>query len=249
MNRLIYTVVAGAMALAGCGAALAESKPAAGRADSRVRFVAYDGTNVVRVETKMGVSTMLDLGDGEKVETLAAGDTVSWSIVPTKRGDVIFVKPLKAGAATNLSVVTAGKKTFMFELREGAATVFAVKFRYPDEERSRALLGAAKDLAAFPNLRRADARGHYRNYVARGSDAYRPVEAFDDGLKTFLRFEGDVPAFFLVQPDGTETLLNWRREGEFIVLDKVAAQLTLRKGSESTCVYRVPEAEGAANAH
>lgn len=246
MMRLGMMALAGALACAGAGEAMAEATPAAGRADARVRYVAYDGSNVVRVETRMGVSTMLDLGEGEKVETLAAGDTLSWSIVPTKRGDVIFVKPLKAGAATNLSVVTAGKKAFIFELREGRATVYAVKFRYPEEERARALVGAAKDMASHPNIRRADARGHYRNYVARGSEAYRPTEAFDDGIKTFLRFAGDVPAFFLVQPDGTETLLNWRREGEYIVVDKVASQLTLRKGSESTCVYRVPEE--AANA-
>lgn len=231
----------------GAAGARAESPTARAPGDERVRFVAYDANNVVPIAARMGVSTMIQFAEGEKVETVAAGDTASWSIVPTKRGDIVFVKPLKAGAATNLSLVT-DKRVYMLSLRAGDAGrggMYAVKFRYPGEERNKALLAQAQELAAKPNLRRAAERGVFRNYYSRGSDAYRPSEAFDDGLKTFLKFSGDVPSFFLVQPDGTETLLNYRREGEFVVIDKIASQITLRKGTEWTCIYRMPEAPGA----
>jgi type IV secretion system protein VirB9 len=34
-------------------------------------------------------------------------------------------------------------------------------------------------------------------------------------------------------------LINYRREGEIIVVDKVAAQWTLRNGDEATCVFNL----------
>ena len=52
----------------------------------------------------------------------------------------------------------------------------------------------------------------------------------------------------MVLPDGDETLINYRREGEFIVVDKVAAQWTLRNGDEATCVFNLSAAASTAPA-
>ncbi len=63
---------------------------------------------------------------------------------------------------------------------------------------------------------------------------------FDDGKKTFFKFgRGTVPAIFAVQSDFSETLRNFRKEGEYIVVDGVATQYTLRDGNQWTCIFNL----------
>ncbi|WP_348260104.1 TrbG/VirB9 family P-type conjugative transfer protein, partial [Salmonella enterica] len=74
-------------------AAQAEVAPRRGAADARVRTGAYKPSNVVAVDATYGVSTMIVLGDTEKIETVAVGDSISWKIEPNKKGNIIFLKP------------------------------------------------------------------------------------------------------------------------------------------------------------
>ena len=67
-------------------------------------------------------------------------------------------------------------------------------------------------------------------------------------MKTYFEFSGDTPAIFLVKKDRSETLVNYRREGDVIVVDKVAAQWTLRNGSQATCVFNLHAVEDPAPA-
>ena len=62
---------------------------------------------------------------------------------------------------------------------------------------------------------------------------------FDDGNKTFFKFDRRVPAIFAVNADFSETLRNFRREGEYIVVDGTATQFTLRDGNEWTCIFNL----------
>jgi type IV secretion system protein VirB9 len=52
--------------------------------DPRIRYVTFDNDNVVTVQAGLGVSTMIQLGSSELIETISAGDTLGWSIVPKK---------------------------------------------------------------------------------------------------------------------------------------------------------------------
>lgn len=84
-------------------------------------------------------------------------------------------------------------------------------------------------MKAKPQLRNAQ----YDLAQGKGSDDIVPTLVFDDGLFTYLRFPGnrEVPAVFHVLGDGTESLVNTRMEGEFLVVDRVSRQLVLRAGS------------------
>ena len=42
-----------------------------------------------------------------------------------------------------------------------------------------------------------------------------------------------------MKSDGSETLVNYRREGNYIVVDKVSRQWTLRSGSIVSCVFNM----------
>ena len=215
--------------------AVAERSPVPVPADSRLRTVPFEKDNVVTIWGTRGVSTIIVLGEDEKIATVALGDTVGWQAVPDQSKQFLFIKPLEPDAVTNMTVVTTRKRIYSFILRTSSGhdrrVVFKVRFTYPDEEADARLLEKAREFAAFPNKRNAE-RSSVRNsdYSYKGAPYVKPEHVFDDGTKTYFRFSGDVPGIFLVNPDRSETLVNYRREGEMIVVDRTAGQWTMRNG-------------------
>src|SRR5579859_6141343 len=80
----------------------AEAIPHAGRVDPRVRDVVYNKDNVTAIDASYGTSTMIELQQNEKIETLALGDSIAWKVEPNRKGDIIFVKPVEKNAQSNL---------------------------------------------------------------------------------------------------------------------------------------------------
>lgn len=220
--------------------ALAEATPRPGRVDPRVRDIVYNKDNVTAIDASYGASTMIQLQPDEKIETLALGDSIAWKVEPNRKGDIIFVKPVEKNAQSNLNVVT-NRRVYMFLLRSNTNPaqnqIFAVRFRFPDDEADARLLAAARERAANPNLRALNIANANSDYGYKGSSANKPLTVFDDGTKTWFRFEGETPAIYIVDGERNESLVNFRTEGPYVVVDKVAAQWTLRNGQESTCVF------------
>ncbi len=229
---LIFSIVS--------SAALAEATPRPGRLDPRVRDVAYSRDNVTAIDASYGTSTMIQLQPDEKIETLALGDSVAWKVEPNRKGDIIFVKPVEKNAQSNLNVVT-DKRIYSFLLRSNmrpaSAQIYAVRFRFPDEEASARLLAEAKARAANPNLKDLNIANANSDYGYKGSSVNKPVAVFDDGTKTWFRFEGETPAIYIVDAERNESLVNFRTEGPYVIVDKVSPQWTLRNGQESTCIF------------
>ena len=234
---LIALCLAGSMTQA-----LAEIAPRRGAADARVRTVIYNSANVVSVDASHGVSTMIVLGDAEKIETVAVGDSLSWKIEPNKRGNIIFLKPVEAKTTTNMNVVS-DKHVYTFILRAHAESegdqTYMVKFRYPDEEADSKLLAEAQRLVSEPNRDNFQFQDTNTNYSFRGDAELKPTNAFDDGVKTWFRFESDIPAIFIVEGGKREILANFRREGDYIVVDKVARQWMLRRSDYALCLFNL----------
>ena len=221
-------------------AAHAEALPRPGRTDSRVRDVIYNRDNVTAIDASYGTSTMIELQPDEKIETLALGDSIAWKVEPNRKGDIIFVKPVDKNAISNLNVVT-DKRIYSFLLRSNTRSpggqIYAVRFRFPDDEASAKLLAEAKQRAANPNLKDLNIANANSDYGYKGSSVNKPVAVFDDGTKTWFRFEGETPTIYIVDGERNESLVNFRTEGPYIIVDKVSPQWTLRNGQESTCIF------------
>ncbi len=228
---------------------LAEIAPKRGQADARVRTVNYNPANVVSVDATHGVSTMIVLGDTEKIETVAVGDSLSWKIEPNKRGNIIFLKPVEAKTTTNMNVVS-DKHVYTFILRAHAESegdqTYLVKFRYPDEEADSRLLAEAQRLVSEPNRANFQFENSNTNYQFRGDGELKPTYAFDDGVKTWFKFDGDIPSIFIVEGGKREILANFRREGEYLVVDKIARQWMLRRGDLALCLFNMQKIGGSA---
>jgi len=247
-----------AMMLA-AGTAFAGETPQPTAEDSRIREVIYSEAQVFRIVGVFRSATQIVFSSGERVEYVALGDTVSWEVAPADNS--LFIKPRERAGATNLIVITrssAGNRTYTFELsaRRGGIsaktsdTFFKVKFRYPQEEAAAA--EAAKTQAAYAQslalqsgairsaLDLAVLEGKRNiNYSVQGSSNIQPSEITDNGQFTALRFpnQRELPAFFAVNPDGSESIVPFDVRDEFVVIHGVYAQLRLRRGKEVLCVF------------
>lgn len=240
-------------------AALASENPRSTAQDSRIREAIYSETQVFRIVGVYRSATQIVFSSSERVEHVALGDTVSWEVAPAENS--LFIKPRELAGATNLIVITrlgATTRTYTFELsaRRGgisahsADTYFKVVFRYPREEAAAAQAAAtqaaharavalqagairsALDLAVLEGRRNL-------KYSVQGSAAIQPSEITDNGQFTALRFpnQRELPAFFAVNPDGSESIVPFDVRDEFVVIHGVFGQLRLRRGKEVLCVF------------
>jgi type IV secretion system protein VirB9 len=240
---ILRVMLAAALAATGSFAtAFAAQTPASGRLDPRVTSVVYQPNNVVRVFATYGISTMIIFDEDEKFETVALGDTESWDVVPTDKGNILFVKPKAKQVTTNMNVVTT-KRIYYLELNdyapEDGKKVFGIRFVYPEKDLNASLRKEAEARAANPNMAGIDKANVNIDYSFSGDGKLKPSMVFDDGKKTFFKFGATVPAIFAVNADFSETLRNFRREGEYIVVDGTATQYTLRDGNQWTCIFNL----------
>lgn len=82
---------------------------------------------------------------------------------------------------------------------------------------------------------------------AANSKRIAPIEAFDDGRFTYLKFSKhtDFPAAYR-KVDQEETLVNSHVKGDWLVLHGVFEEILLRAGKEASSVFTTittPEAE------
>lgn len=234
-NKLRFSTCMLAVWLGVSGAALAKSFPRPVREDARIRVVRFDPNNVVEIPTSFGFATTVEFGT-EQIQTVVSGDTIGWQVVP--QGNRLFIKPAEKPIgnlnSTNLTVIT-DKRNYYLHLTTGTRRnpVFIVRFDYSD-----AATAAAKRVEAAnpPEFR---VNNYQYEITAKSGGGDIDVKAiFDDGQFTFFEFNPGtpLPAIYLVNGDGREELTNSRREGRFVVVEKVGRQFSLRLGNELRCV-------------
>jgi type IV secretion system protein VirB9 len=218
-----------------------------GRLDPRVRTLPYSTEQVFVVTGTYGMVTTILFGVDEEITQVVAGDTVSWQILTSADRRSLTLKPMEKDAPTNLSVVTT-KRTYSFDLEVNDSKAiqnqtFKLQFIYPEDaglKGTAELWKQAQDAERNPNIKNIRRDKVNYDYGFKGGDAAKPLWVFDDGLKTFMKFTGDVPAIFIVDGKRRESLVNYRREADYIVIDTVSRQWTLRYGTENeTCLFNL----------
>lgn len=223
-------------------------------ADKRVRTYTYDANEVYVYIGHYLFQSSIEFEPKETIVNIAMGNSLGWQITPS--GSRIFIKPVAKDAATNMTVIT-NKRTYLFELyaktaEEGmqdADMTFISRFIYPESyDQSGTLRQYAS--STLPNLEK-NADKYNFNYTITGSHLITPLKVFDDGVFTYLQFRdknADIPAIFVVGKMGHESLINYRVEGPYIVIEQVGQQFTLRYGDEVACLFnesnplkRIPE--------
>jgi type IV secretion system protein VirB9 len=250
MSKSIY-------AAAACAALLsfhvsAETVPVKGRVDSRIRSAAYNGDEVYKLRGFVGYQIDLEFESGETFAGIGAGDLEGLSFVG--QDNHLFLKPKAAKVATNLTVLTS-RREYQFDYTASSqrpaaddpGVIYALRFTYTPAPSPSGAEAAAKRLDA--QLDNASAR-RPRNidYWYCGEPALRPVGASDDGVHTRLRFavNADLPAIFVRNDDGTESLLNFSMDAGDVIVHRVAKRFILRRGKLTGCVVNQGFAGGGA---
>jgi type IV secretion system protein VirB9 len=219
---------------------VAETAPARGAVDSRVRTATYNGDEVYRLRGFVGYQIDLQFEAGETFVGIGSGDIEALAFAG--QDNHLFLKPRAAVIATNLTVLTS-RRHYQFDYsavlrRPGPSdrdVVYALRFIYPPPPSQAAAAAARVELqldaasgTRTPNL----------EYWYCGAAMLRPVVASDDGVQTRLRFaaNSDLPAIFVRNDDGSESLLNFHMDGGDVIVHRVARQFILRRGKLSGCV-------------
>lgn len=238
-RRLLSALVALAVATSAHGMQI----PEAGKRDPRIRFATYDPYDVVAIYVRYGVGTHIVLEAGERVEDITGGDTEAWGIAPRKDRSGLSIKPAADLPDSNIHVVT-NKRTYTFDLKlarkkRGETGYMTVFFRYPAAQR--AANEAAIEAEHMRGLLHAASPAGNRRYTVQGSSDLAPIEAWDDGRTTFLRFRArsSIPAVYAApgDDDSVEQIENPTVKDDVVQLPGVRRKFVLRIGNQVACVF------------
>jgi type IV secretion system protein VirB9 len=192
--------------LLACASALIGSVILATAASAQTtRDVTYSSHTVVRVNTKLRVTTLIVLPESEDVLDIVCGDKDFWVISGVH--NLAYVKPAKAGAATNLDLVTASGHIYSFWLTEGSADADVKLFVAPDDSVTdatgaarryygaadmdslkTALAAAKKEAEAARDLAAKSAEDAEASRREAAAEASAKIDAFRSSYPTTLTF-------------------------------------------------------------
>ena len=223
-------------ALLGASPAIAQVQPVPGDGDPHLQVIDYRPGQIVQLLGTPGYQLMVELSPDEQVQNVAIGDSGSWQISVNKTGDRIFLKPTRAEAATNMTVVTS-VRTYAFDLYAVAGptldTPYAVQFRYPAPTQS-ASDGEYVDVSA--------AARRLSRYRISGDRLLRPSSVTDDGQRTYITWprHAPIPAIYTVDRSGNEVLVNGMMGPDDVyVVDGAPHLLTFRMDRAMARAQRV----------
>lgn len=238
MKKILACAVAACLL---CTAVHATEFPQPSVQDSRILTVIYEPSNVVRIDGMVGIVTHIQLEPGEQYVDHAFGDSAGWWFAVS--GNNVFLKPKAEHSGTNLVLIT-NKRVYNFELRYADMSVkgdkmFDVRFIYPATKvaETKAAAEQAQVNADFHIARPINA-----NYTMTGDRSLAPIHAWDNWQFTYFQFPGavDMPEIYVVNPDGTESIVDHHIEGkgsDIVVVHKVAKQWVLRLGNSALSVF------------
>lgn len=201
--------------------------------------------------------TAIQLEPGEKIlGKPAAGDTIRWVMGVARSGSPgpeqqqhLYIKPTRAGLNTTIAINT-DRRTYYLELHSYENTYMAaVQWRYPHDELEQLEVSAARDntLAAATtatNINLDAINFSYQVSVEKGKPAWTPVQVFDDGRKTFVRFPAsmltrEAPALFVLSSTDETQLVNYRVKNDYYIVDRLVDRVELRVGQKDQEIVRI----------
>lgn len=237
---ILHRISALAIGLA-CLQASGEVATTSAVSDSRVQSVRFEEGNVIRIPTAEGVATTIELSKKETILDFSMGDRDAWAAKHT--GNLIVLKPKANRPDTNLTIY--GKnKNYLFSLVTVPAKskkvawwvrVESPELELPTPESLIAAKRAADRKQITSDLQASKFEGSLNyDYWIVGPNELQPVAMHDNGRLTYMTFSAvnALPAPFVIEPDGSESLVDYHLEGDTMVLHRVVEKIVLRRGNQ-----------------
>lgn len=226
--------------------AFASQKPRSMATDNRVKVVAYDPDNIVRLVGSHLVATGIRFSSKESIISIVNGDPIAWTTSVNKVTPyILYIKPILPSSDTNMTVIT-DKRTYQFHLvttpndtASSNGVIYMLTFKYPEEEKAKMEQELSSLQKTFAGNNLGDPIHWNYDYSFYGSTKLAPIQAVDNGTYTVFKFRRNepVPAIFAVDGQQNESLLNFRVQGDYVFVQGVRHQYTMRNGSDVTTVY------------
>lgn len=214
--------------------------------DHRIKTVSYNPDDVVTIRGNHLVDTEIQFNQNESIIDSHIGDPYGWDVEFNKSIPfVLFIKPKLLNSNTNMTVIT-NKRIYRFNLvttskdsSNSKNVIYALTFDYPDQDQAR----LTQQLNTLSQNFMGNTNGtpqHWNfNYSFCGSKAIAPIQAVDNGTFTVFKFPKNtvIPAIFSVDKYRNESLVNFRVQGDYVFIQSVSHQYTLRNGQNVTTVY------------
>lgn len=186
------------------------------------------------------ITTAINYRGSERITTVLMGRAEDFFVDTPKNHQTISIRPKSSRSRSNLTVVTS-KDIHHYNLTavdesSNVKPVYGVVVE-SDSEAKRGKSKKKKKKGADVNL--GELSDLNFSYTYRASDELRPLRLFDDGEHTYFQFPDHIatPAIFAVDENGKEQIVNHHVKGNYVVVESLGKQFTLRRGSVFTCIY------------
>lgn len=249
-GRVGLTPTSGRSAIAAANLASLETSKAEGFFGG-VQIFAHSPGSIYEVWTAPLRVTTLTLAPGERVTSMAAGDTRRWQIGETTSGEGeaqrahVMIKPIERGLETNL-VLTTSARVYFVKLRSGSTDTFnaAVAWNIVQDLEPVTPRDIEPASAEQPAMFAGPLDARFTIKAGRPRPAWAPTMVATDGVRTFLSFSKslaaqEAPVLFVLGAGGDRQLVNYRQQGELWVVDRVFDRAELRTGATRAQVVRI----------
>lgn len=221
--------------------------------DSRLIQFIFDADNTYTILTRPGDITNVQLGQDERVQNMAIGDSLRW--VVRRAGTHIFIKPTESNLQTSATIVT-DRRIYQLTLRSGPLDgrwyqrvswtdpeVFVIRedvHPQPLQASNQATQAIQSTSAVSPSSRVGKGGSGLTvnveklnfKYDISGDASFKPVQAFDDGTFTWIKMPDDVqslPAVFVVGEKGAKAHVpNYDYKDHYLIIHRRSYQTVLR---------------------
>jgi type IV secretion system protein VirB9 len=208
-------------------------------------FLEFQGNVVAQANNLDNVMVKTNSRSPEQIIEVAIGNSDAWLWKIAENKNRLYLKPVSDNANTNMTIKTNLGRIYNFELLARTPDgpndnnlIFAYKFVYPDDTNKNILQFPKTPASDIPDMKNLSIYNF--NYDFTGEPRIAPSKVFDNGEFTYMKFPSkgsELPAVFSVDSEGFESLVNFRIAGDYVIVERVSAQFTLRNGSDIVCIY------------
>ncbi len=201
---------------------------------------------IYQVYTAPQKVTMISFGEGETIVAAPqSGDTVRWQINSISSGSDanvkqhLIIKPLREDLTNNMIITTNKGRVYLLELISLKNSYMAeVSWNYAPER------VAVNTVDNFEESVPRKFNFNYKLINKRGKPSWRPTQVFDDGQKTFIQFpdsinQNELPTLFIVSRETNTQLVNYRQQGNSLIIDRLFQEAELKLGLLNPEIVRI----------
>lgn len=211
--------------------------------NTRLVTFRYTDDRSFLIRALTGAQVNIEVPEGERVQGFYLSDTEGWEFHVTGDDRRVLVKPLIEGRVNTGTLIT-NERSYELTIASvplGETWFQRVRWEIPTTHQVtghywRGAAAAGEATADDPQLSAESLNFRYR---VKGKADFEPVAIFDDGIRTWLRFDGvqDLPAIFAKHGRQLE-VVDFSVQGNYVVVPLIAPEFVLRLRRQELTVER-----------